>query len=254
MPEKKCVIAAVCGSSGSGKTTFALALGRSLARQKKKVICVSPDQVCPALSFWLPDQVPAPGMEHSLGALLQYSVIDLEAVAGCLVPDPHCADLALMGMELGCYPGRYGKPEQSAVNAVLDMIRREVDFIVVDCVTDVPSDPLSRTAFASADCAVCLLTPDCKGLSWLEMAEAEGLDLSRTGKVFCPVLRESPLKELQEKVGGTVINLPFSDEVALRTCSGAPLNGFQKQAGRYYEKAVRSFAAALASGGGKKDG
>ena len=253
MPERKCVIVAVCGSSGAGKSTFALALGRALAR-RRKVVCISPDPACPALSFWLPDQVPPHGMERSLGALLQYSVIDLEAVAGCLIPDPHCPDLALMGMELGCYPGRYGEPDPSAVGIVLDMIRREVDYIVVDCVTDIPSDPLSRTAFTSADCAVCLLTPDCKGLSWLEMARAEGLDLSRVGTVFCPVLRESPLDELREKTGGTVINLPFSDEVALRICSGAPLTGFQKQAGRYYEKAVRSFAAALASGGGKKDG
>lgn len=251
MNESSCVIVAVCGSPGSGKSTFALSLGRALAAGKKKVVCISPDQVTPALGCWLPSMVPSPGLTNSLGALLQYSVIDLEAIAGCLIPDPHRSDLAVMGMEYGCYPGKYGTPQQKAVNTVLDMLRREVDYIIADCVSDIPSDVLSRTVFSSADCAVCMLTPDCRGLAWLEMASAEGLDLSRAGRIFSPVLKSSPLRELRQRCGETVLNLPFSDEIPLKMCAGKPLTGFQKQAGRFYEKAVRSFAAALEARGGE---
>lgn len=234
---------AVYGSSGSGKTLIAQALGNALTAKGKKVVAMSMDCCSPALAVWLPNMKPRAGIGDSLGSLLQYASINLRDVAERIHTHPSNHNLGFMGCAYGASPSAYDGVSDERVMDMFELLVSETDIIIVDCQTNPVADALSRVGLSNADTAVCLFTADIKGLAWVKAMEMQGIDTTTHIRVASAVTVDTPMREFSLSCGRLDAVLPYSLEVATRFAAGELVGNNRKQRGRMFDAAIQQLAA-----------
>ncbi len=238
----------IYGSPGSGKTLLSLALASRLALRKENVILVSSDKVVPHLKVLLPTV--ETNKSHSMGPLLLKSGLTQKQLIPKLVfhPDSSClACLALApGDNLISYPPLFEAPN---VMELLNVLSGLADVVLVDGTSNPTADRITLTALEASEHVICTLTPDRKGLEYLNALLPVLRDEKyKTGKhirVLSPVRETSPAKELLGTIEDVRFLLPYAAEAEERMLSGKLFKGFTRRPGLVFERRVEEILEEL---------
>lgn len=158
-------ILTIMGSPGSGKTTTAVKLARTLAARRKNVILVFCDPFTPAIPALLPEKA---AHDTSLGALLTAPGLTQEGILSACVPVPCSEYISLLGYKTGESLMNYPKVTRDKALELFVSLRYLADYVIMDCATVFEADPASLVAIEAADRVLKMGTANLKGISWFQ--------------------------------------------------------------------------------------
>lgn len=155
----------IMGSPGSGKTTTAVKLARTLAARRKNVVLVLCDPFTPVIPALLPA-----GMAHdtSLGALLTAPGLTQGSILNACVPAPGSGYISLLGYRTGESLMGYPKVTRDKALELFVSLRYLADYVIIDCTAIFEADPASFVAIEAADRVLKMVTANLKGISWFQ--------------------------------------------------------------------------------------
>lgn len=214
-------IIAVWGNSGSGKTTFSCLLARYLTKEKEKAIVIGPDMATPLLPTLFPNENIETSM--SLGTLLSAPEIDSSLAASKVVLYQPYPFVGVIGHTAGETPLSYPEISYRKVQAVIRAAASLVDYLILDCTTQVVS-AFFPAAMEAANAIVRILTPDLFGIYYFRAHQPllsgprfkPGQHISLAGKAR-PF---HALEEMGHLLGGFAGILPYNKEIERRAASG----------------------------------
>lgn len=158
-------ILTIMGSPGSGKTTTAVKLARTLAARRKNVILVLCDPFTPVI----PSLLPA-GTVHdtSLGFLLTAPGLTQTDILNACVPSSGSEYISLLGYRAGESLMNYPKVTRDKALELFVSLRYLADYVIIDCATVFEADPASFVAIETADRVMRMGTANLKGISWFQ--------------------------------------------------------------------------------------
>ena len=158
-------ILTIMGSPGSGKTTTAVKLARTLAARKKNVILVCCDPFTPVIPALLPV-----GTVHdtSLGFLLTTPGLTQANILNACVIASGSEYISLLGYKAGESLMNYPKITRDKAVELFVSLRYLADYIIIDCATIFEADPASFVAIEMADRVLKMGTANLKGISWFQ--------------------------------------------------------------------------------------
>lgn len=227
------------GSSGSGKSTFALALATKLTKARKNVLIISADLKTPALPIWLPNL--KLDSNNSLSLLLSSDKITYEGLRSKIHIHPDNERLGFIG---------YASCENPIINnknvtreqiitllSVLD--NSPFDYVIFDCDSNIIFDTFSLLAVELSDFVFEIITADVKGLEFIKsslswMKNSDNFDTDKHIKIANIYYDSTPIKEFKT-VCNIQYQLPFSTEVYNKFCSGEILEKFNQRDGIKFE-------------------
>ena len=163
--EKMAKHIAIWGSPHSGKTTLATKLAVELAAKEGKMVMVLyTDDRSPVLPLVFPNQKWS--RQYSVGAVLQKVIITTDDVLMQANVYRKYQQLAFLGYVAGENKSTYPDLFPEKVKELYGVMDRIVDYIIVDCVSDLTGNPLSDIGVMLADTVLYLLTPDLKSLNF----------------------------------------------------------------------------------------
>lgn len=156
---------AIMGSPGSGKTTTAVKLARTLAARKRNVIVVLCDPFTPVIPALL-----SAGTVHdiSLGALLTMPGLTQTDILNACVQGPGSEYISLLGYKAGESLMNYPKVTRDKALELFVLLRYLADYVITDCATVFEADPASLVAIEAADRVLRMETANLKGISWFQ--------------------------------------------------------------------------------------
>ena len=158
-------ILAVMGSPGSGKTTTAVKLAATLAKQKKNVIVVFCDPFTPVMPVLLsPDAI----HDTSLGELLTAPGLTQANILNACVPVQDSDYISLLGYKSGESLMQYPKITRDKAVELFVSLRYLADYIILDCAAVFEADPASFVGIEIADKVLRLGTANLKGISYYQ--------------------------------------------------------------------------------------
>lgn len=157
---------AIWGSPGSGKTTLAVNMAKELAKNKKNVLIVYDDMVCPTIPTLIPE-LKNEDIDRSLGKILSNSAIDQRVIWDNLITTKDNY-IALLGYQKGENPLSYPEYIRERAVDLLILLRHLADYIIIDCSSNITENILTTTALEFADKVITLSTADFKGLSYFK--------------------------------------------------------------------------------------
>ena len=163
-------IIAVWGSPGAGKSMFCCILAKLLTREKQhKAIIISGDQVTPMLPVWLPNQIAE--TSSSVGNVLTSLEIDTAITASHVVVLKEYPFIGVMGYAARENPLSYPDVRYEKYRDLFANAARLVDYVILDCTSSLTC-LFTPAAIETADLIICMLTPDLKGISYLQAQQA----------------------------------------------------------------------------------
>ncbi len=155
----------IIGSPGSGKTTTAVKLARTLAARRKNVIIVLCDPFTPSIPALLPA-----GIIHdiSLGYLLTAPGITQNDILNACVPISSSEYISLLGYRTSESLMNYPKITRDKALELFISLRYLADYIIIDSSTIFEADPTSFVAIEIADKVLKMGTANLKGISWFQ--------------------------------------------------------------------------------------
>lgn len=239
---------AVAGSPGSGKTLLSLAVAGRLALQKKNVILVNTDKLVPHLKVLLPAE--EPDRSRSVGPLLLQSEHSQKQVAQRMLFHPESNCLGIMAFAPGDTPIAYPPLfEPGKVMAFLNVLSGLADYVIVDGTSNPVTDSILLCALEQSGRVLCALTPDRKGVEYLDallpVLRDEKYHTKDYLRVLSPVREQSPAKEIRGLVEDVRFLLPHADEAEERMLSGKLLRGFGRRAGLVFETRIKEIVEVL---------
>lgn len=158
-------ILTIIGSPGSGKTTTAVKLARTLAARRKNVIVVLCDPFTPSIPALLPA-----GIAHniSLGYLLTAPSVTQTDILNACVPMPSSEYISLLGYRVSESLMNYPKVTRDKALELFISLRYLADYIIIDSSTIFEADPASFVAIEIADKVLKMGTANLKGISWFQ--------------------------------------------------------------------------------------
>jgi len=238
----------IYGSPGSGKTLLSLALASRLALRKENVILVSSDKVVPHLKVLLPTV--ETDKSHSMGPLLLKSGLTQKQLIPKLVFHPDSSYLACLALAPGdnliSYPPLF---EAANVMELLNVLSGLADVVLVDGTSNPTTDRITLTSLEASEHVICTLTPDRKGLEYLNallpVLRDEKYKTGQHIRVLSPVRETSPAKELLGVIEDVRLLLPYSAEAEERMLSGKLFKGFTRRPGLVFERRVEELLEEL---------
>ena len=204
----------IMGSPGSGKTTTAVKLARTLAARRKNVILVLCDPFTPVMPALLPA-----GTAHdiSLGALLTEPGLTQGGILSACVPVPGSGYISLLGYKTGESLMNYPKVTRDKALELFVSLRYLADYVITDCATVFEADPASLVAIETADRVLKMGTANLKGISWFQ-AHAPMLADSRYRKerqaaVIGNLKVGQDWESVSGQYGGVDYMLPYTAEL-----------------------------------------
>lgn len=167
-------IITVWGSPGSGKSMFCSILAKAFTREKRhKAIIISGDQMTPMLPVWLPGQIVE--TESSVGNVLTALEIDSAITASHVVVLKSFPFIGVMGYAAKENPLSYPEVRYEKYRELFASAARLVDYVILDCPSSLTC-LFTPAAIESAHLSICVLTPDLKGINYLQAQQALLID------------------------------------------------------------------------------
>ena len=165
MKAEKGKIIAVWGSPASGKSTFAVKLATAIYDNfESTVIVLFTDLETPMIPVIFPNDKPEDN--GSVGVPLSKTDIEKEEIIKNLVTVKSRQNFGFIGYKDGenkfTYP-RFGRAKAEELIARLSEL---ADYVIVDCVSSLESNPLASTAVELADQIIRLASPDLRSISY----------------------------------------------------------------------------------------
>lgn len=149
---------AVWGSPNSGKTTLACAIAVHLAFMKKEVAVVMCDNTTPTISTVLPqvtNHVNATGTKlKSIGKIVSAVEFSTNDIYQQFVMVPNYKHLVLIGYAYGENGDSYATPVVYDVYDFYDKLSELVDYVIIDCTSDLLHNPLTTVGLEVAEAIV----------------------------------------------------------------------------------------------------
>ena len=160
----------IMGSPGSGKTTTAVKLARTLAARRRNVILVLCDPFTPVIPALLPA-----GTVHdtSLGFLLTAPGLTQGNILNACVPAPGSEYISLLGYKTGESLMNYPKVTRDKALELFVSLRYLADYVIIDGTTIFEADPATFVAIETADRVL-------KMAGWYDYSEANTYTLRKT--------------------------------------------------------------------------
>lgn len=244
-------LTAVWGSSGSGKSAVALALGAALARRKEDTLVICTDSCTPALPVYLPRST-ALTASNSIGGLLELQSPSEASLKGRIHRHPKSNHLFFMGHVSGEVAAiTYRPPERAAIVGLIHILQgTPFRHVVLDCASNPVYDSLTLFALEAAGTVVRVVTPDVKGcefqkaqLGWLSNSDA--FHTERHVKLCNLAYPFSPTAEASALCGGFDFSLPYARQVAERMAAGELLAGFNELSAIRFEDGICGLAGCV---------
>lgn len=231
------------GSSGSGKTTIALAVAAEIARRRKDVLVIGMDTRTPMLPVYLPNA--KLDRKNSLGAVFEQEISEA-ALKDKMIPHPQCDRLYFMGLASEELAGiTYRIPDRASVQRLFDVFQQSpFSFCVIDCDSTPVLEPVTLLSLERADVVLRSITPDVRGyesmkaqLRWL----GNSADTFRVGRhipILDPVYPYTPVAEMKALEGTEPVVLPWAEQVTERQTAGQLLTRFDQPPAVKFERQI----------------
>lgn len=158
-------IIAVWGSPNSGKTTFATTLATAIYDTfNATVIVLYPDLETPVLPVIFPNEKSED--LGSVGIPLSKTEIETDVLVQNLVTIKNRQNFGFIGYKDGENKYTFPKYGRAKAEALLDKLCAIADYVIVDCPSNVESNPLAMTSLELAWQTLRLASPDLKSISW----------------------------------------------------------------------------------------
>lgn len=232
------VIVVTSGKGGVGKTTTAANIGTGLAAQGKKVVLMDTDIGLRNLDVVM-------GLENRI----VYDIVDI-AHGNCKLKQGMIKDKRFP--ELYLIPAAQTKDKSAVteeqVRAICEELKKEVDFIIVDCPAGIEQG--FKNAIAGADRAIVVTNPEVSAVRDADriigLLEANGLGDPQLvlNRVRPNMVRQGDMMSVDDILEILAIKLlgviPDDDEIVISTNRGEPTVLDQKsRAGQGYRNIVQ---------------
>ena len=148
----------VFGPPGSGKTTVSVALAEQIAEKGYNVCIVCCEDVVPTIPTLLPQTVSRVNevetKVRSIGKILNSMEFSAEDILQQCVYSKKYRRIVLIGYTLGENRNTYPTPTDYDIYAFYSKLSTMVDYIIVDCASDILSSGLSRVGIANSDTVI----------------------------------------------------------------------------------------------------
>ena len=232
------IIAVVSGKGGTGKTSFTANVGLALAVLGKKTLCLDCDITLRNLDLAL-------GLTDK--ALMDFS----DVIAGrCPLSDAAAVHPKYPGLHLltaPLYPGGLQDVTDEQMRQLLDQVRQEYDYCLIDAPAGLGQG--FRLATGCADCVVVITTTDASALRdaqhtvmLLDKRFTEGHLFLVVGRVQKKLLRalHSTIDDAMDAAGLPLLGvIPEDEDVPYALNRGIPLRDMNYYAARAYENIAR---------------
>lgn len=207
-------IITVWGNPGSGKSVFCAALARELTQNKEKALIISADSNTPMYPVWMPGKVVE--SRYSIGHIFSSMEVNKSLVASRMQVYEPWPYIGLLGYSTGESPLSYPEPTAETTGRLLDEAAKLVDYVIVDAGSQIAAF-FAPTAMEWADVSVRIITPDPRGISYLN-AQVPLLQDNRfhlrDNLTFAGLARPfHAMDEMERAVGKLDGILPYSKEV-----------------------------------------
>lgn len=232
------------GSPGSGKTSVALKTAMETYMQTKDEVIafLSPDMTVPSIALLFPNY--APDEVVSLSEIFDNTAITNELLLKNAVTAKNMKDFFALGFKAGENRYSFPTPTPEKINALFSALSETAGYIFVDC-TNEKDDEISKKAFAVADIAVRIITPDLKGMAWYESNKntdrTEGANLFNVVNVPEKELY-LPTEEVCTKLHTIAALLPYSKSLKQQMLDGRMYERLNDKA---YTKKIQSLVSKI---------
>lgn len=230
---------AIMGSPGSGKTTTAVKLARTLAARKKNVILVLCDPFTPVIPALLPVGT---AQDTSLGSLLTAPGLTQGNILNACVPAPGSGYISLLGYRTGESLMNYPRVTRDKALELFVSLRYLADYVIMDCATVLEADPASFVAIEAADRVLKMGTANLKGISWFQthspMLEDSRYRRDRQAMAIGNLKVGQDWESVSGQYGGVDYMLPYTAELEQQDNEMALFEPMFSQEGSVYQAEV----------------
>lgn len=239
-------IIAVWGNPSSGKTTTSIKLAKELSLNKKNVILVFCDTLCPTVMTVLPHM----NIENkSLGSLLSVSEINQEEILSKCITLEKNQYISLLGYSQGENIFTYAEYSKERAVDFLILLRHLADYVIVDCSSSFAYDTLSAVALEMADSVVRLCSTNLKAVSYfsayLPLLGDRKFNMNRHIKVLSNVKDNEPSEQIKEIYRGVKYEIPYNEELENQFLTGELFNELKSRNSIRYSDTLKELVAVL---------
>jgi hypothetical protein len=236
------MIVTIVGCQGIGTTSFSVKLALEYTKNNPDNSCVvvNGDYVTPTIPIINTDTSYA----ESLGSLLSEEYIDYKKILSHLTPYKNNGNIALLGYKYGENIYTYPEPTESKTDRIMDILKKNIDLVVIDTVFNFFRDKFAVWGFSNSDELIHLFSPDPKGLSYETSQErllaSYGYNKEREIKVFSNISFDDNknLTAYEKYYGQIPYILPHSDELEKNFILGEMDKSLTSKEGKKYDKTV----------------
>ncbi|SES65236.1 AAA family ATPase [[Clostridium] polysaccharolyticum] len=225
MSSKNGKLVAVWGSSGAGKTTFAINLALALAKKQLESLVILTDINAPDLKVLLPFEKDL----KSMGYLWTRQDADkTDIYNACVVTKSEY--ICLMGYTKGENAFSYSDYTKDNVFRIYEEMRTMADYVIVDCVPNLAYNMLTTVALETADCVVRMGEAKKKSFSFfdssLPLLADSRYEREKHIRLLSKVKSDMPI-EIAKKYLGCDLELPYIEEAQKQMMEGMLLSGIK---------------------------
>lgn len=239
-------IVAVWGNPSSGKTTTSIKLAKEISQNKKNVILVICDTLCPTIVTLLPHM----NIENkSLGSLLSAAEITQENILSKCITLHKNQYISLLGYSQGENIFTYAQYSKERAVDFLILLRHLADYVIVDCSSIFAYDTLSAVALEMADSVVRLCSSNLKAVSYfnsyLPLLADRKFNIDKHIKVLSNVKDNEPGEQIKEIYRGVKYELPYTEEIENQFLIGELFNDLKCKSSEEYNYTIKNLISSL---------
>ncbi|EQF29816.1 cobQ/CobB/MinD/ParA nucleotide binding domain protein [Clostridioides difficile CD160] len=234
---------AIWGSPSSGKTTFSIKLAKKLAEEKKDVILVFSDLICPSINTILPNEKIK---DKSLGNVLSAPILSEEVILTNLINGKN-KYINILGYKQRENVSTYAQYNIERVLELFRTLENMAYYIIVDCTSYFFTDLLTSTVLEYSDTIFRLVEPSLKAISYfdsnLQLLMLQKFKINKHINVLSNFREDESVREVKE-IYRIKYELPYLEEIREQTLSGDLFQELSKKKSQY-NKTVDELASTL---------
>lgn len=225
------------GSAGTGKSTFSVSLAVAIAKANPHatILIINYSTDVPMHAIWeTKRELPR---TYSLGYLFENEEITQQTLVKSVVTLEDNKNIGTLSFCLGDSPLSYKDIEYKQVIQLLKAAEQLVDYVIVDCGSNLLKDE-TAASIEMANCLNVFLAPDPNGVVYYKTSKLmyesnPKFMVANTNYLIGPCKTFHAVKEMKEALGIKAYELPYSTEIAVKNCEGNIFGAYKVSPRRY---------------------